>query len=175
MSEQQNTSAPSRRQPLTPTEWNTLPVYLETVVPDDYIDDMGHMNVMWYTHMFSRALWSFFQEIGLTRQYFETQHTGSFALEQNFRYLAEIRVGERVTLRLRILGRSEKRLHFMGFIIKEDSSQLAATAEVVTAHIDMTCRRSSPFPESITQAYDRYLNQHTQLPWPPPTTGHMHP
>ena len=32
-----------------------LPITLQTVIPEDYIDVMGHMNVMWYTHLFGKA------------------------------------------------------------------------------------------------------------------------
>ena len=32
-----------------------LPITHRAVIPDDYLDEMGHMNVMWYTHLFSLA------------------------------------------------------------------------------------------------------------------------
>ncbi len=159
---------------LQPEDWNQLPVTGNAVVLDDWIDAMGHMNVMWYTHMFSLGVWNFFQMLGLTREYFVANQRGSFALEQHFRYLAEIRVGEKVTLRTRALSRSEKKLHFMGFLIKEEQGVLAATSEGVTAHIDMTCRRTTPFPSEITEAYDALLNKHLQLDWPAPVNGFTH-
>lgn len=159
---------------LQPSDWNVLPVTGQAVVLDVWIDAMGHMNVMWYTHLFSLGVWNFFQMIGLTREYFVENQRGSFALEQHFRYLAEIRVGEKVTLRTRALGRSDKKLHFMGFLIKEEQGILAATGEGVTAHIDMTCRRTTPFPARITDAYDALLNQHLKLDWPPPVNGFTH-
>jgi len=155
-------------------DWNQLPVTGEAVVLDDWIDAMGHMNVMWYTHLFSLGVWSLFQKIGMTREYFLENNTGSFALEQHFRYLAEIRVGERVTLRTRLLGRSSRRLHFMGFLIKEEQGVLAATSEGVTAHVDMSSRRTSPLPSQITDLYDALLNEHLGLNWPAPVNGITH-
>ena len=34
---------------------NALPITHATVIPEDYLDMMGHMNVMWYTHLFGCA------------------------------------------------------------------------------------------------------------------------
>ena len=33
--------------------------------PGAYLDEMGHMNVMWYTHLFSMGAWGLFQMVGL--------------------------------------------------------------------------------------------------------------
>ena len=84
---------------------SALPVTHRAVIPDAYLDEMGHVNVMWYTHLFSQAAWGFFQMVGLTIEYFEANRAGSFALAQHFRYLKEVRLGQHVTLRSRVLGR----------------------------------------------------------------------
>src|ERR1044071_507298 len=84
-----------------------LPITHRAVIPDDYLDVMGHMNVMWYTHLFSLGAWGLFQMVGLNRAYFGANHAGSFALAQHFRYVKEVRAGQHVTIRSRVLGRSE--------------------------------------------------------------------
>ena len=159
---------------LTPNDWNTLPVLGTVVVPADWIDFMGHMNVMWYTHLFGKGVLEFFQLVGLTQEYFSAHYTGCFVLEQHIRYLAEVRVGETVSLRVRALSQAEKRLHFMVFLIKEGTQVMAATSEIITAHIDMSRRRTSPFPEAISMAIDKTLATHSQLTWPAPVNGLMH-
>ncbi len=159
---------------LTPNDWNALPVLGKFVVPADWIDFMGHMNVMWYTHLFGKGVLEFFQLVGLTQEYFSANNAGCFVLEQHIRYLAEVRVGETVSLRVRALSRSEKRLHFMVIMIKEDKQIMAATSEIITAHIDMSRRRTSPFPEATSMAIDKTLATHSQLTWPAPINGLMH-
>ena len=158
---------------LTPNDWNTLPVLGTVVVPADWIDFMGHMNVMWYTHLFGKGVLEFFQHVGLTHEYFATNNAGCFVLEQHIRYLAEVRVGETVSLRVRSLSRSEKRLHIMVFMIKEDTQVMAATSEIIAAHIDMSRRRTSPIPETISTAVDKTLAADSQLSWPAPVNGLM--
>jgi acyl-CoA thioester hydrolase len=156
-------------------EWASLPVTHRAAIPDAYLDVMGHMNVMWYTHLFSRAAWELFQMVGMTPAYFAAHRAGTFALAQHFRYLKEVRVGQHVTLRSRVLGRSAKRWHTMHFMSIDELDSLAATAEVVSTHVDMTERRSSPMPPAVTDAIDRLLAEHAALGWDAPVCGALKP
>jgi acyl-CoA thioester hydrolase len=152
-----------------------LPITHRAVIPQTYLDEMGHMNVMWYTHLFSMGAWGLFQMVGLDRRYFETNQAGSFALEQHFRYLKEVRVGQEVVIRSRVLGRTAKRWHLIHFMAHGDSSDIAATSECVHAHIDMRIRRSAPMPAQICDAIDRLLAEHQRLPWEAPRCGTLSP
>jgi acyl-CoA thioester hydrolase len=108
-------------------------------------------------------------------EYMQANNAGSFALESHVRYLSEVRAGQRVTLRSRALARSEKRLHFMHFMMIDESSSLAATCEFVGAHIDMTARRMSPLAGQVAASYDRLLAEHRQIDWEAPICGSMRP
>jgi acyl-CoA thioester hydrolase len=152
-----------------------LPITHQAVISDDYLDEMGHMNVMWYTHLFSLGSWGLFQMVGLNRAYFESARAGSFALEQHFRYLKEVRVAQHVTIRSRVLGRTAKRWHTLHFMTIDELDTLAATCEVVQAHIDMTIRRTAPMPPPITAAIDRFIAEHSRLGWEAPVCGIMRP
>jgi acyl-CoA thioester hydrolase len=68
-----------------------LPISHRATILEDYIDEMGHMNVMWYTHFFDRATMAFFESFGMGLAYFEGENAGAFALEKHTRYLAEAR------------------------------------------------------------------------------------
>jgi acyl-CoA thioesterase FadM len=151
----------------------TLPITHRALIPESYLDEMGHMNVMWYTHLFSYGAWGLFQMVGMTEDYFQKNNAGSFALEQHFKYLKEVRVGQHVTIRSRVVGRSAKRWHLVHFMIIDELDVLAAIAECVHTHVDMTVRRSSPMPPTITDAIDRLLAEHTKLTWAAPVCGTM--
>jgi acyl-CoA thioester hydrolase len=156
-------------------DWKSLPIHHRAVIPESYLDENNHMNVMWYTHLFDRAVGGFFDAFGFDREYCEANQASSFALEQHTRYLAEVRVGHRVTVRTRALGRSAKRVHFLQFLSIDDTDTLAATAEFIGTHVDMKVRRTSPFPVHLAAAYDRILAEHLRLPWPAPVCGVMKP
>lgn len=148
-----------------------LPITHQAVIPDSYLDMMGHMNVMWYTHLFGRATCGLFDLVGMDRDYFENRQFGSFALAQFFRYKKEICAGEHVTLRSRLLGRSDKQFHVMHFMTKGSGDILAATGEFLAAHIDMTSRRTAPFAPHIAVNLDRMLGDHSRLDWEAPVSG----
>lgn len=154
---------------------SALPVTLRAVIPASYLDDMGHMNVMWYIHLFSGAAGNLFQLFGLTDDYFAAHQAGTFALEMHVRYLAEVRVGQTVEIRSRILGRSAKRLHFMHFMSHADTGVLAATEEAIGSHVDLKIRRTSPMPPASAEAVDRLLEAHRRLDWDAPVCGVMKP
>ena len=148
-----------------------LPITHRAVIPEDYLDAMGHMNVMWYTHLFSQGIHEIFRLVGLTHDYFRESNAGSFALKQFFNYRAEVRLGESVTIRSRMVARSEKRMHFIQFMVKDAGDVLAATGESVSAHIDMRIRHTSPYPPHIAAAIDEMVAEHAALGWDPPLCG----
>jgi acyl-CoA thioester hydrolase len=153
---------------------STLPVTHKAIIPESYLDAMGHMNVMWYTHLFAKATGEVFKLCGLNRDYLLDRKGGMFALKQLFSYHAEVLVGEQVSIRSRILGRSAKRIHVMHFMTKDHDDKLAATAEFLSTHIDMTVRRTAPFPAEIAHTIDRLLESHSRLNWEAPVSGALH-
>ena len=159
----------------TLTQLADLPDLHQATIPNAWLDDMKHMNVMWYTHLFSEATVELFRMLGLDRNYFETNQRGGFALETHVRYITEVRVGKQVSVRCRLLGRSEKRLHFMHFLINDSDRAIATIAEFVSAHIDMTVRRMAPIPTEIAHTFDRIHAAHETLDWPAPLCGMMRP
>ncbi|GMQ79488.1 MAG: hypothetical protein BMS9Abin02_2085 [Anaerolineae bacterium] len=160
---------------ITDVELGDLPIMHQASIDAGYLDEMGHMNVMWYTHLFDRATWRFFASLGMDLNYYEKSSAGAFALEQHTRYLAELLQGQSVLIRTRALGRTIKRIHFMHFMVLRDTDQLAATTELIGIHIDFRTRTSSPFPEQIAKALDVTIAEHNQLSWDPPICGSMRP
>jgi acyl-CoA thioester hydrolase len=152
---------------------NSLPLTWQALIPEAYLDENNHMNVMWYTHLFSCATGGLFDRIGLTTAYFEANQAGTFALEHHLRFLSEVRAGQTVTIRTRVLGRTLKRFHFMHFMVKDDGDILAATEEAVGSHVDLRIRRTSPLPHHVVDEFDRLLGEHSRLAWAAPVCGVM--
>ncbi len=152
-----------------------LPMTHTAQIPVDYLDDMGHMNVMWYTHLFSVAMGGMLQMIGLTPEHVQQQHGGSFALECHIRYLSEVRAGQKISVHTRMISRTSKRYQVLHVMLNEHKQDVAATFEAVGAFIDMRARRMAPFPPQIAARIDELVAEHEQLPWSPPLCGIMSP
>jgi acyl-CoA thioester hydrolase len=150
-----------------------LPVTCVQTISESYLDIMGHMNVMWYTHLFSRATIGLLARFGLSFAYFETNHVGLFALETHIRYLAEVKMGKTIRIHSRVLERSEKCLHFMHFLTIDLDEVLATVGEFVSGHINMSERRMTAIPVGIAAKFDALCAEHRCLPWPAPVCGVM--
>ena len=152
-----------------------LPRTHQAQIPEDYLDLMGHMNVMWYTHLFAHAVGGLSKSLGMNRDYFVNNQAGTFVLKQYVNYLIEVRFGEQVSIYTRLLGRSPKRVHLIHFMVKDGADIVAATSELLLTHIDMRTRRSSPFLPEISGGIDRLLAEHSALAWPAPLAGPIRP
>ena len=148
-----------------------LPVCHRKTIPSDYQDIMGHMNIRWYFDLFARSGREFFKSHGLDEDYFRDGDFGVFALKHFIQYFAEVRVGQKVAIHARLIGRTDKRFHFMQFMINETAVNLAATFEALITHADLKTRRAAPMPIGIVQKFDATLARENALDWDAPISG----
>lgn len=149
------------------------PMHLQRNIPQDYLDIFGHMNVQYYLAIANDAVFEMCRALGMNEAFFEEQQSALFALEQHLRYLAEVRVNERISVHTRLIARNAKRIHFMAFLVNDTQQNLAATVEAVAGYIDRNTRRMTHFPPQITSNLDKRLRHDTALNWPLPLAGKM--
>jgi acyl-CoA thioester hydrolase len=148
-----------------------LPVALRMQVPERYADTNGHMNVRRYVGLHDQASWNYLGGLGLGEQYVAAENRSFFDLEHHLRYLEEVLVGDEVTVHFRLVARSTKLLHGMGFLVNATREQVANTFEFLAAHIDLGVRRTAPFDEAAARSLDDEIGRHEALDWEPPTCG----
>ena len=148
-----------------------LPCYHREVIPESYLDAMGHMNVRWYMALFDTSVWNLFISKGLDETYFKKRKMGVFALKHIVQYFSEVTAGEKVCMHIRMLGRNETRFHFMNFMINETSGKLAATLEVMGTPADLTLRKAVAMPQDIRQKFDTQIEKDRHLGWEAPISG----
>lgn len=148
-----------------------LPMCCRRTIPSEYIDQLGHMNVTRYFSLYGEAAMFMMSSIGMTPDYIRIDRGGNFVLRQVINYIAEVLEGDTVAVRGRILGRSEKRLHKIYFMVNETTGKVASTSEVLTCHADLEKRRSSPFPPAFVERIDEKLAAMRELDWDAPTAG----
>ena len=158
-----------------PEQLRELPVQLDCVIPPEWEDRNGHVNVQFYLALFELGGWKVLEEVGVDDDWFRRHAYSFFDLEHHLHYLAEIRVGERVTTYNRVVGRSEKRFHGMYYIVNETRGCLAGTIEYISNGVDMNLRRTAPMPEELAHALDRLHAAHQRLSWAPRLCGLMKP
>ena len=143
------------------------------VMPPEYEDHNGHVNVRHYYDLHMRAADVAFTPWGIDEGYLERTGRSVFSVEHHISYLSEVLVGHRASLYVRLFARSAKVVHGMSILVDDTSGLVANTVEFVEAHVDLTTRRASPFPDAVGAALDRTIADHEALTWSLPMAGSM--
>ena len=131
----------------------------------DWIDYNGHLNMAFYNVLFDRGCDGAFEEIGLGPDYRERQNMSFFTAEAHVRYLRELRMGDRVRVRMRFLDHDEKRVHGWAELWHEDG-WCSATSETMSLHVDMAGPKVAPFPAEVKARLDDVAARQAGLPRP---------
>src|SRR6185369_1894662 len=75
-------------------------------------DQMGHMNVQFYTEKFDQATWTLFAMLGLTASFLRENNRGMAALEQHIQYKKELLAGDCIYIETTISEIKEKIIKF---------------------------------------------------------------
>lgn len=122
-----------------------------------HCDQMGHMNVMWYTGKFDEATWTLFAELGLTRSYFGQNGRGMAAVEQTTRYLRELVAGDTISVTSRFVEVREKVLRFEHVMVRASDGVIAATSSITGVHLDTALRKACAFPGEVRRRAEAML------------------
>ena len=149
-----------------------LPAWAEQPVPVAFEDVNGHLNVRHYTGIASEGLDESLVSCGIPQNWPAKGHA-CFSAEHHLVYLAEMRTGDRMSSRVRLLGRSERAAHVLVYLLDESHRQLSFVMEEIFLHIDMGTRRTAPWPEDVAAALDARIAEDARLPWAPDVSGSM--
>jgi acyl-CoA thioester hydrolase len=136
-----------------------------TVEPG-WIDYNGHLNMAYYNVLFDRAVDEAYELIGCGVQYLEQTRHSTFTAEVHVRYLHELHAGDPVRVTFQLLDFDAKRMHYFEQLFHAEEGWLSATSENLTLHIDMTAKKSAPFPAFIMERLARMKAAHASLPAP---------
>ncbi len=149
-----------------------LPAFVEQPVPIAFEDANGHLNVRHYTGIASEGLDESLVAQGIPQNWPATGHA-CFSAEHHLTYVAEMRTGDRLSARVRLLGRGERAAHALVYLLDESHQRLSFVMEEIFLHIDMETRRTAPWPEEVAAALDRQIAEDATLPWEPDVSGSL--
>lgn len=147
-----------------------LPAYAEQPVPVAFEDVNGHLNVRHYTGIASEGLDESLVPLGIPQNWPALGHA-CFSAEHHLTYLSELRTGDRMSCRVRLLGRSERAAHAMVYLLDDTHQQVSYVMEEIFLHISMATRRTAPWPEDVAAGLDRRIAEDAKLPWAAATSG----
>ena len=135
-------------------------------IEPQWIDYNGHLNMAYYNVMMDRAIDELWLQLGIGPGYLRERQRSTFTAECHVRYLREIHLGDPVQISVFLLGADEKRLHTFEELRHATEGWLSATSENMTIHIDMTARKTAPFPPDIRARIDAVMQTHASVARP---------
>jgi acyl-CoA thioester hydrolase len=159
--------------PIALDQLAALPAVYRVTIPPAYRDRMDHMNIRWYLALYDEAGDAMYTLWGEDLDYYARTGSGGFDLEHHLHYVNEVRIGDDVVIRARLLARTAKRLHYLMFMVNETRGNLASIFECVHAHVDLKARRTAPYPPELAERLDALVAEHNRLNWPAPICGAM--
>lgn len=139
---------------------------VEGKVRPDWIDVNQHMNVAYYVLAFDLAVDALWEQYGITENHINTSDSSTFAVESHITWQREMAEGEHYFITTQILAYDEKRIHQFMRMYHADKRYLAATAEWLNLHVDLSVRRVSPWPAQILQKIAAYAEAQPTGRWP---------
>lgn len=135
-------------------------------VRDEWIDFNGHMTNAAYVAAFDIASVAWLHHIGIDPDYRARERCSTFALELHTVFHRELPARASFVIETRLLDYDAKRLHLFHQIRSADEDFVAASLEVVTMHVNLDQRRSTPLPESILRKLEAWKLASDSLSWP---------
>lgn len=121
----------------------------ETIVKPEWIDHNGHMNVAFFVLAFDEATDDVYEHWGIGMDYPDTSGCSVFTLGINVDYLGELFEGDAIRIETTLVDYDAKRIHYFHRMIDLGSGKLVATNECLCMNVDLTARKSAPFPDEV--------------------------
>ncbi|KXF77554.1 thioesterase [Paramesorhizobium deserti] len=141
--------------------YRSAPIAIEK----EWIDYNGHLNMAYYNVIFDRGGDEFLAKLGFGPAYAAERKLTIYTAEVHICYVRELHLDDAVTVTSQLIDFDEKRLHTYNEIIHRDG-WVAATAEVLSLHVDMSGPKVGPFPADILPGLELYKQAHSRLPMP---------
>lgn len=151
----------------------SLPTVNEGTVTPEFIDLNGHMNILHYLDHLAWGADTICSNAGIDVEYRQQRRMGVFAAEHHLNYYRELREGEKFSVHVRPVERTDKALHLVALLLDRTNDRLACTLETILVHVDLDTRRATPIPTDIATDLDREFAAYADVNWPAPVCGAM--
>jgi acyl-CoA thioester hydrolase len=128
-------------------------IHQSAVLPE-WIDYNGHLRDAYYGLIFSEAIDSLMDRVGLDAAYRSRTGCTLYTLEMHTHFLREVKQDAQVQVLLRVLAADGKRLHAALELWRAGEEGAAAAAEAMLLHVRQHDGSASaaPFPPEVSEA-----------------------
>src|SRR5690606_5280740 len=135
-------------------------------IEDGWVDYNGHLNQAYYSVLLDRAIDEALAPVGLGPDYIKSRNLSFMTVEAHICFVREVMRTDPVRVVSRVLDVDDKRLHMYSELMHATDGWLSATAEWMFLHVDMTTRRTAPWPADVRGRLDALASAAAHLPRP---------
>jgi acyl-CoA thioesterase FadM len=143
------------------------------VARPEWTDRNEHVNIRHFVAVFDDAGDEFYLTVGLSDAEHRLRQSGTMDLEHHTHFVREMRAGDQLAVYLRIVGVSAKRFHYLMFLWNETAGELSSIFECVNSFVDLTRRKTAPWPDDVRAALEARMEAARGLAWGAPVCGSM--
>lgn len=141
-----------------------LPTYRPVMQPE-WIDYNGHLRDAYYGLIFSYAIDELMDAIGIDEAYRQRTHNTLYSMEMHTYFLREIKRGDDILVKMRVIGADKKRIHLGTALHCARMPEAAATSDFMLLHVHQgETVKSEPFPPEVRAKIDALVQLSAQHP-----------
>jgi acyl-CoA thioester hydrolase len=130
----------------------------------EWIDNNGHMNVAYYTLAFDEAIDEFLEDdVGVGPSFIKRHDQGSYALQTQYRYLAELILNDGFLVTIFVADFTPKRMHLILKMVDQMNQTIFATCETIMVNVNLENRKSCEYPEFVQIKLQKLYNASENL------------
>lgn len=138
--------------------------YSETIAREWSVG--GHIDASRFLLLFDHATDAFRERLGIGRSYGESCSRAVFVAEAHLTYAKEVRPGDAVRIRTRLLAAAPRKLHVFHEMRRNGDADVAATAELLLVHVDRSNGRAVALSADILERTQAIAALHAAQPLP---------
>ena len=149
----------------------SMPATAVQPVPIMFEDISGQLNVRHYLGIGSEGLDESLAGVGIEHNWPLTTGLACLSAEHHLTYLHELRTGDRMSVRVRLIGRTAKAAHAMVFVLDDTHQRVSCVFEEILLCVRLDPRGTEAWPDDVAAGLDARIAEDAGLSWAAPTTG----
>ncbi|GAA3662670.1 hypothetical protein GCM10022237_23160 [Nocardioides ginsengisoli] len=149
----------------------SLPAYAVQPVPSAFEDSNGFLNVRHYLGIGSEGLDESLYSVGIPFNWPVISGFACLSAEHHLTYLHELKTGDQMSVRVRLLGRADRAAHALVYILDDTNQRVACVFEEIFLCVEIAERKTAPWPAEIAEGLDKRVAEDGGIGWEPVTSG----
>ncbi|KRB78554.1 hypothetical protein ASE01_04665 [Nocardioides sp. Root190] len=151
----------------------TLPAFAVQPVPTAFEDSNGFLNVRHYLGIGSEGLDESLHDIGIPFNWPIVSGFACLSAEHHLTYLHELRTGDQMSVRVRLVGLSDRAAHAVVYVLDDTNQRIACVFEEIFLCVKLEDRKTAPWPADVAGGLERRVAEHDALDWKPALSGSL--